>query len=121
MPPCQQSCDLNEDGGIDQADVDAILAAVAAGGEAQGGVLSQECGDRRDRNADRRITFLDASLCKNDCDNDDCSPPAPPPPPPLPPSAGSGCGIGIELSVLLPLLMAARRRRSAASIAERSC
>ncbi len=125
VPPCQLSCDLNEKDGIDQADVDAILAAVAGGEAAVGGALSPECGDRRDRNADRFITFLDASLCKADCDNPDCSPasssPSSPPPAPAPSGGGSGCGIGIELSVLLPLLMAARRRRSRVSLAERSC
>jgi Tol biopolymer transport system component len=110
VPPCELSCDLNEDGSIDQGDVDAILAAVAAGGEAQGGTLSEECGDRRDRNADRRISFTDASLCKADCDRPDCSPP-PPPPPPAPAPSAPGCGMGIELVVLLPLLMAAHRRR----------
>jgi Tol biopolymer transport system component len=117
VPPCELSCDLNESGSIDQVDVDAILAAVAGGEAAVGGALSPECGDRRDRNANRFLTFLDASLCKSDCDRPDCSPPPAPPPP----SAGPGCGIGIELSVLLPLLMAARRRRSPASLAERSC
>jgi hypothetical protein len=111
VPPCEDTCDLNEDGSIDQLDVDAVLAAVAAGGEAQGGVLSQECGDRRDRDADRRITFLDASLCKADCDRPDCSPPPPPPSPAPAPSGGGGCGMGIELVGLLPLLMAAHRRR----------
>jgi Tol biopolymer transport system component len=113
VAPCDLDCDLNEDGSIDQDDVDAILAAVAAGGQAQGGVQSAECGDRRDRDADRRITFLDASLCKAAfCEG--CSPPlSPPPPPPAPaPSGGGGgCGIGIELVALLPVLMAAHRRR----------
>jgi hypothetical protein len=111
VAPCDLDCDLNEDDSIDQDDVDAILAAVAAGGAAQGGTLSEECGDRRDRDADRRITFLDASICKAAfCDG--CSPPLPPPPPPPAPApTGSGCGIGIELVGLLPLLMALRRRR----------
>ena len=117
VPPCEDTCDLNEDQSIDQLDVDAILAAVAAGGEAQGGVLSEACGDRRDRDADRRITFLDASRCKAECDRPDCSPPPPPPPAPAPAPApsGSGCGMGIELVGLLPLLMAAHRRRRSRS------
>jgi Tol biopolymer transport system component len=112
--PCDLDCDLNEDGHIDQEDLDAILAAAAAGGQVQGGVLSAECSDRRDRDRDRRITFLDASICKAAfCVG--CSPPvAPPPAPPAPPPAGGsggGCGMGIELAALLPLLMAARRAR----------
>jgi hypothetical protein len=114
LPPCEESCDLNEDGSIDKLDVNAILAAVAAGGEAQGGALSEQCGDRRDRDADRRITFIDASRCKAVCDRPNCSlpPPPPPPPPPAPPPASApACGIGIELVGLLPLLMAAHRRR----------
>lgn len=110
--PCEKSCDLNEDGSIDQRDVDAILAAVAAGGEAQGGVLSERCGDRRDRDADRRIAFLDASICKAECDRPDCS--SPPPPQPAPAPSAPGCGIGIELVGILPLLAAARRRRGRA-------
>lgn len=109
--PCAESCDLNEDGSIDQLDIDAILAAVAAGGAAQGGTLTEQCGDRRDRDADRRITFIDASLCKAACDRPACALPPPPPPPPAPAPSGSGCGMGIELVALLPLLMAARRRR----------
>jgi hypothetical protein len=109
VPPCQKSCDLNEDGSIDQDDVDAILAAVTAGGQAQGGTTTAQCGDRRDRDASRLITFLDASLCKAACDQPDCSPPVvigggPPAPAPA-------CGIGIELLGLLPALMAARRWR----------
>ncbi len=110
-PPCEQSCDLNEDHSIDKRDVDAILGAAAAGGQVQGGALSPECSDRRDRNGDRRITFLDASLCKAACDRPDCSPPPPPPAPaPLAPAAGApACGIGGELALLLPALLAARR------------
>jgi len=114
VPPCEQSCDLNEDNSIDQRDVDAILAAVVAGGAAQGGVLSEECGDRRDRDADRRITFLDASRCKAVCDRPDCSPP-PVMPFSEPPASGPACGIGIELAALVPLLTAARRARRRAS------
>ena len=110
-PPCEQSCDLNEDGSIDKADVDAILGAVVAGGQAQGGVFSEECGDRRDRNADRRITFLDASLCKAACDRPDCSPPPPAPAPGPPPGGAPACGIGGELALLLPVLMALRQNR----------
>lgn len=115
VPPCEDTCDLNEDGSIDRLDIDAILAAVAAGGAAQGGTLTEQCGDRRDRDADRRITFLDASLCKAVCSRPDCSLPPPPPPPPAPPpTGGGGCGMGIELVGLLPLLMAAHRRRRSA-------
>jgi WD40-like Beta Propeller Repeat len=108
VPPCQRSCDLNEDGSIDQRDVDAILAAVAAGGQARGSVTSKQCGDRRDRDADRRITFLDASRCKAVCSLPGCALPPPPAPAPAP---ASGCGIGVELAVLLPLLRALRNRR----------
>jgi hypothetical protein len=120
--PCDLDCDLNEDDDIDQADVNAILAAVAAGGQAQGDTQSDQCGDRRDRDGDRRITFLDASLCKVEFCTD-CSPsapsgplgdPEPPPPPPPAPSSAPGCGIGPELVLLIPLLRAVRRRRLAA-------
>jgi Tol biopolymer transport system component len=109
--PCQLSCDLDEDGSIDQGDVDVILGAVVAGGQTQGGVLGELCSDRRDRNADRRITFLDASLCKAECDRPDCSPP-PPPPPGLAPAPAPACGFGGELALLLPALLALRGRRA---------
>jgi hypothetical protein len=102
---CELDCDLNEDGSKDQADVDAILAAAAAGE-----VVETECNDRRDRDGNLRITFADASLCKAACDRPDCSPP------PVAPFSGGGpaaCGIGVELVVVLPLLLAARRRRGA--------
>ncbi len=119
VPPCEQSCDLNEDGSIDRLDVDAVLAAFAAGGQAQGGALSEQCGDRRDRDADRRITFVDVSRCKADCDRPDCSPPPASVPFSAPGASGPACGMGIELTVLLPLLVAMRRRRSAASSVEK--
>jgi hypothetical protein len=122
QPPCLRSCDLNDDGSIDQRDVDAILGAVVAGGQTQGGVLGELCSDRRDRDADRRITFLDASRCKAQCDRPDCSlPPPPAPAPPPPPSAGPACGIGGELGLLLPALAAARRWRRRLRNEERTC
>jgi hypothetical protein len=110
VPPCQRSCDLNEDGHIDQLDVDAILAAVAAGGQVQGGVLAPQCSDRRDRDADRRITFLDASRCKAACTLPNCGL-KPPPPPAGVSSASPACGIGPELLLALPLLLGLRGRR----------
>ncbi len=112
LPPCLRPCDLDENGVINQTDVDAILSAVASGAPAQGGTLSPECGDRRDRNADRKLTFLDASLCKADCVPADCSgtPPSVPAVPAGGGGAAPGCGIGPELALLVPLLMAVRRR-----------
>jgi Tol biopolymer transport system component len=114
QPPCLKSCDLNEDGCIDQDDVDAILGAVVAGGQTQGGTLSEVCSDRRDRDADRKISFLDASLCKADpaFEPDGCPAPPPSPPPAPPPASAPACGLGIELIGLLPLLRAARKRVS---------
>ena len=111
--PCELDCDLNDDGSIDQADVDAILAAAAAGVE-----VETECNDHRDRDRNLRISFVDASLCKADCDRPDCSPP------PVVPFSGGGpaaCGLGVELAVVLPLLLALRRRRGVGSLTERSC
>jgi Tol biopolymer transport system component len=105
--PCERSCDLDESGCIDQADVDIILAKVAAGGLPQNFPL--QCGDRADRDRDLAITFLDASICKAEFSPQPC-------PAALEPTSGSGgggCGIGVELAALLPLLMAARRRRKA--------
>jgi hypothetical protein len=107
--PCELDCDLNEDDDIDQDDLNMILAAVAAGAPAQGGTTTPQCGDRRDRNDDRALTFLDVSLCKADfCTG--CSAPAG-----AGPSGGgapsAGCGIGPELVLLIPLLGALRRRR----------
>ena len=46
----------------------ATRAAVVAGGQIQGNTTSEVCSDRRDRDASRLITFLDASLCKADED-----------------------------------------------------
>jgi hypothetical protein len=87
-------------------------------------VLGRLCSDRRDRNADRRITFLDASLCKATCDRPDCSPPPPPPPAPSPApvAPAPACGIGAELALLLPALLAARCwRRRPSAFSERTC
>jgi len=115
QPPCLRSCDLDDSGCIDQDDIDAILGAVVAGGVPAGGVSGELCSDRRDRDADHRITLLDASKCKADPGFQPGGCPAPPPPAPPPPpvaSGGGGCGMGIELVVLLPLLAAARKRVS---------
>jgi hypothetical protein len=99
-----ERCDLNDDGSVDQLDVDAILGAAVAG------VLTEECADRRDRDGDLRVTFLDASICKAQCDRPGCALP-PPPPAPAPRSAAPACGIGGELALVLPALWALRRRR----------
>lgn len=72
VPATQRRCDVNADGSVDRADVDAIFAArnTSASGT----------DDLRDDDGDGTITVIDARACTLSCDLPECAlPPAPSP------------------------------------------
>jgi hypothetical protein len=87
-----QRCDVNQDGFVDESDVDAILSA--RGQPATGP------DDPRDADGDAQITVLDARACTLQCGSPNCAA-----------KATAACGsLGIEACAVILLLGAVRRK-----------
>jgi len=99
--PVPPRCDVTGDGGVDRADIDALVIAT---GDTATGLL-----DPRDLDEDGRIGVADARGCALRCDRPDCAP--------LEASVAGGaaaprCGLlGLEAVLLLGAAGALRRRR----------
>jgi uncharacterized repeat protein (TIGR01451 family) len=93
-PPADDSCDVDGDGDVDSADVDAIFG--------DRGEPASGPDDPRDANGDGVISVNDSRICALRCTLDSCEPPPEP-----------GCGLlGVEPLLLLAAMRRWRRLRA---------